>query len=174
MNNIPEFAPGCFGSALAYDDAAPICTVCKFSAECQPLHATNLKALRESLGIPDSGVRKRKVENAPAGEAGMTMPVKTKALINRIEGAKLRVTESFANGVNPFANMGSNFLKIVGHLLLKSPRPLTRQDFAMAFQMKLNWSQGTADSHARMAIQALQYIGAIDEVDGAVKLRRDA
>jgi hypothetical protein len=171
MTTIPDFSPGCFGSALAFDEAAPVCSVCAFAAQCKPIHELNLKTMRERLGIPAPKITQR-AKRDTADQQGMTVPVKTQALIEKIERAGIRVTESFASGLNPFTDMGSNFLKIVGHMLLKSPRPLARNDFAMAFQMKLNWSQGTADSHARMAMQALQYIGAVDEIDGTVTLRR--
>lgn len=171
MSNIPDFAPGCFGSALAYDDAAPICQVCKFAGECQPMHLTNLAALQTALSIPKRATAKREVEAQPVA-AEMTLPVKVRALVDKLDKSNLRVTERLARGENPFLDTSSNFLKVVGHLLVRSSRPLFRRDFAMAFQMKLHWAPGTADSHARMAMQALTHIGAVDEIDGAVIVRR--
>ncbi len=172
MSNIPDFAPGCYGSALAYDDAAPICQVCKFAGECKPLHLSNLEALQEALHIPKRKTAVRREVEAPAASPEMTLPVKVRALVDKLDRSSLRVTERLARGENPFLDTSSNFLKIVGHLLVRANRPLSRRDFAMAFQMKLHWTPGTADSHARMAMQALTHIGAVDEIDGAVIVRR--
>lgn len=171
MTDIPDFAPGCFGSALAYEETTPVCQVCKFATECRPMHQRNLTALQTALRIPARKTMAPKRIASP-NSGGMTLPVKVQGLVDKFDRSDLRITEHFAKGENPFQQSGMNFLKIVGHMLIKAARPLTRQDFSMAFQMKLNWSAGTADSHARMAIQALQHIGAVDLVDGAIAIRK--
>ncbi|TDW20531.1 hypothetical protein EV128_125161 [Rhizobium azibense] len=171
---IPSFAPGCFGSALAYEETAPVCAVCKFAEACKPLHLTNLEILRERVGVKGKGNKDAKnplVEKPTAGPAEMTVPKKVMALVEKLDSSNLRVTENFAKGVNPFA-ASSNFLKIAGHLLLKLKQPLDRQTLAYAYTTKLGWTEGTADSHARMAIQALTHIGAVNNIDGAIVLRR--
>ncbi|MBX4911400.1 hypothetical protein HJA82_29240 [Rhizobium bangladeshense] len=171
---IPPFAPGCFGSALAYEETAPVCSICVFSETCRPLHERNLLILRERVGVKGKGSKKAKnplTEKPSAHPAEMTVPKKVQALIEKLDRSNLRVTESFAKGINPFAS-SSNFLKIAGHLLLKMKQPLDRHTLAYAFASKLGWSEGTADSHARMAIQALTHIGAVHNVDGLITLRR--
>ncbi len=174
---IPPFAPGCFGSALAFEETAPVCTVCIFAESCRPLHERNLEILRERVGVEGKGSKKAKnplASKPTAAPAEMTIPKKVQALIERLDRSNLRVTEHFAKGVNPFANQpGMGFLKIAGHLLLKLKEPLDRHTLAYAFQTKLGWTEGTADSHARMAIQALTHIGAVRNIDGLITLRRD-
>ncbi|OCP22016.1 MULTISPECIES: hypothetical protein [unclassified Ensifer] len=171
---IPPFAPGCFGSALAFDDQAPVCSVCKFAESCRPLHEHNLQILRDRVGVKGKGSKKAKnplVDRPPADPAKLTVPKKVQELVDKLDKSNLRVTESFTKGVNPFAS-SSSFLKIAGHLLLKLRQPLDRQTLAYAFTSKLGWTEGTADSHARMTIQALTHIGAVVNIDGLISLRR--
>lgn len=176
MTFIPAFAPGCFGSALAFEETAPVCAVCKFADGCRPLHERNLAVLRERVGVRGKGSKKAKnpLASQPAAHpAEMTLPKKVQALVEKLDSSNLRVTENFAKGVNPFATQpGMGFLKIAGHLLLKLRQPLDRATLAYAFQAKLGWTAGTADSHARMAIQALTHIGAVSNIDGLITLRR--
>jgi hypothetical protein len=172
-NTIPQFAPGCFGSALAFDENAPVCSVCTFKDQCGPVHELNLIALREKLGIRvKKRAPNRKEEPSAHPSPAMMLAKKTQALVERIERSKIRVTEGFREGRNPFDNAGMQFMRIASHLLLKLKQPMSREVLAMALETKLNWSKGTADSHARMAMQALAYIGAVDVIDGAVTLRR--
>ncbi len=173
---IPAFAPGCFGSALAFEETAPVCAVCKFAEGCRPLHERNLDILRERVGVKGKGDKNAKnplAEKPSAAPAEMTLPVKVQALVEKLDRSNLRVTEHFARGLNPFAGQpGMSFLKIAGHLLLKMKQPLDRAALAYAFQAKLGWTERTADSHARMAIQALSHIGAVNNIDGLITLRR--
>jgi hypothetical protein len=171
---IPSFAPGCFGSALAFEETAPVCAVCKFAETCRPLHFANLEILRERVGVTGKGSKKAKnplAEKPAAHPAELTVPKKVMALVEKLDSSNLRVTENFAKGVNPFAG-SSSFLKIAGHLLLKMRQPLDRHTLAYAFTTKLGWTEGTADSHTRMTIQALTHIGAVDNIDGLITLRR--
>jgi len=167
--NIPNFAPGCFGSAMGFDEGAPICTVCKFRDECRPMHETNLALLREACGIKK--VERRRKQAAHPVEGGLTVPKKTLELVEKFEHAGLTVTTSLAEGKNPFAATAMHFMTIAAHLLLKLNRPLRHNDLVMAFQTKLQWTKGTADSHARMAFQALEYIGAIHVTEGGATIR---
>ncbi|WP_276122599.1 hypothetical protein [Pararhizobium qamdonense] len=172
---IPPFAPGCYGSALAFEETAPVCAVCKFAETCRPLHLSNLQILRERVGVKGKGSKTAKnplaSEKPPASPAELTVPKKVQALVEKLDSSNLCVTENFAKGVNPFT-ASANFLRIAGHLLLKLNKPLDRQTLAYAFTAKLGWTEGTADSHARMTLQALTHIGAVNSIDGAVTLRR--
>jgi hypothetical protein len=74
-------------------------------------------------------------------------------------------------GENPFDG-SMRFLKIVGFLLLRYQKPLTPTLLSAAFVSKLGWQKPTADAHARIAIQALTHIGAVDNNEGSITLRR--
>lgn len=167
MTQIPPFAPGCFGSALAYAENS-FCRACVFREQCEPMHKQNLTALRARFGI-DTNPRKR--ANVLDGADGLALPKKTQELVNRLDYGNLRITEKLAAGENPFET-GLAFMKIACHLLLRLGRPFDRGTLSAAFAHKLNWKDGTADSHARMAIQALVHIGAVDLNDGYISLRK--
>jgi hypothetical protein len=174
---IPSFAPGCFGSALAFEEAAPVCSVCKFAEACRPLHESNLMILRERVGVKGKGNKNAKnplvVDKPAAAPAELTLPKKVQALVEKLDNSSLFVTEKLKRGENPFSQPGMSFMKIAAHLLLKMTKPLDRPTLAYAFTAKLGWTDGTADSHARMAIQALTHIGAVENVDGLITLRRE-
>lgn len=174
MHTIPPFAPGCYGSALAFDGESPVCQSCKFAQTCKVLHMENLAELRNRMGVKSKRANAKPVVQQPtSAPAALTVPKKVQEIVDKLERAKIRVTEGFAEGRNPFmALQGANFLKIAGHLLLKMDRPLDRQTLSFAYQQKLDFTEGTADSHARMAMQALIHIGAVHNIDGLIALRR--
>lgn len=172
MTNIPNFAPGCFGSALAFQTDNSVCRACPFADRCQPLHEQNLAALREKFGI--TAVRrgpKLKPAVSPTGDGSeMVLPVKVRRLIEKLDTANLRVAENIAKRINPFEGK-SPFMQIACHLLMNLKRPLDRQLLAMAFVQKLSWKQNTADAHARMALQALAHIGVITDTEAGAILK---
>ena len=164
---IPPNAPGCFASALAFKKDNPICQRCPFGVDCEPQHIANLAELRSKLGI------KLKPQPTPAKrpERGIDgLPKKTQELVTRLEAMNLNIVSSLKSGANPFPSSIS-FMRIAAHILIKlgfvEPKMLT-----MSFATKLNWSPETAAAHARMAIQALVHIGAVDLSDGRAELRR--
>jgi hypothetical protein len=154
---------------MGFDDTAPICVVCTFRETCKPMHEANLVKLREACGIKKVE-RRKKVTADPAQEGGLTVPKKTLELVDKFEQAGLSVTTALAEGKNPFAQTAMHFMTIASHLLLRLNRPLRQADLCMALQTKLHWTKGTADSHARMAIQALEYVGAVRVTEGGVRL----
>jgi len=177
MTEIPSFAPGCFGSALAFQTDSTICRNCPFAAQCQPLHEENLLALRDRFGIkPTRRGPKLKPAIVPMTDADpalMVLPVKVRRLIEKLDVSNLRITENLSKGINPFEGKVP-FLQIACHLLLRLGRPLPRPLLAQAFVQKLGWQQNTADAHARMAFQALAHIGAITDSEAGAVLKRSA
>jgi hypothetical protein len=171
MSNIPAHSPGCFGSALAFESTAPVCTVCKFASECKPLHLENLEALRVALGVTTKV--KAVAKKAEVQGEGLTMPVKTQALIDKLNDGDFKITESLRAGKNPFEGVGMAFMRVVAHLLLRAQAPIARDHIAFALATTMKWQSTTADSHARMAMQALEHIGAVESVNGAIILRRN-
>jgi hypothetical protein len=43
------FAPGCFGSALAFDLDDPTCQTCVFASQCQPVHVQSVATLEATF-----------------------------------------------------------------------------------------------------------------------------
>lgn len=172
---IPPFAPGCFGSALTYDDTNSVCVACKFASACQPMHQEALVALRASFNITVKAKPTAPVTVDPARPAApvLAVPKKVQELLDRLDRSELNVVANLQAGINPFEH-SVLYLRIACHLLLRLQKPLTQPLLAAAFASKLNWAQGTADAHARMTIQALAHIGAIDNRDGLITIRKPA
>ncbi|RWB95666.1 MAG: hypothetical protein EOQ56_28365 [Mesorhizobium sp.] len=167
MTTIPSFAPGCFGSALAYQEEHPVCSSCVFRELCAPVHALNLKTLRERLKIPEAYVvKERKPDDA---QPGLSLPKKVRELVERIDKANLHAVERLQAGDNPFKGF-SAFLQIAAHMLLK--RSINQEELTKAYLQTTKMGRDAAVAHARMALQALTHIGAIDMLDGIATLRR--
>lgn len=180
MNTVPPFAPGCFGSALAYKDGDSVCMGCVFQAQCQPVHVEARIALRQRLGIKTP--EEIKAEKQPVAKVvfkdqspeALALPKKVQELVDKLDRGGYNVVESLKSGQNPFG-AAMPFMKIAAHLLLAlAPRQKTidRDLLTTAFVSKLGWQENTAEAHARMAIQALTHIGAVENMDGAIILRR--
>lgn len=153
---------------------------CIFKAECEPLHIEARAALRAHLGVklPVETKAPRPAKEKPdyrdQSEAALALPVKVQALLNRLDRGGFDVINKLRAGENPFAE-GLPFMKVAAHLLLgfaKHNQGLDRDLLATAFVKKLGWQEDTAQSHARMAIQALTHIGAVENQQGRIFLRR--
>lgn len=166
-----EHAPGCYGSALAYREGDPQCVSCPFVENCAPLSTERLALLRAEYGIKPP---KREVKGSivtPVGEQ-LSVPVKVMELIGRIERAGIAMKRDLMRGVNPF-NSKPAFLRVACHLLLRIPQGVSRAQLTMAFAHKFEWSPETAMTHTSVAIQTLKAVGAIDDRDGKIILRRE-
>lgn len=173
-DTIPAFSPGCFGSALAFQPDHSICSGCIFNAECEPMSRSNLLALRAHLGVTGDLAKKDVATKTILDDTGeLALPKKTQELVDKLDRSNLNIVEKMQRGENPFVGL-LPYMRIAAHLLINLPRPLSRDTLAIAFVSKLNWQEGTAQAHARMAMQALRHIGAVDELDGAISIRRIA
>ncbi len=179
MTDIPYLAPGCFGSALIFKGDDMVCTACVMRSQCEPVHMLALEQLRASLGIT-APVAKPKVKIAATqaerdDPTRMALPKKVRELLEAIDRARYNIKGNMLNGVNPFAGQPKmRFMLVACHLILSlsEKRPITQRDFVTGFISKLHHSPQTAEAHARMAVQVLMHVGAIDNVDGVLKLRR--
>jgi len=168
MTSIPTFAPGCFGSALAFDEAAPVCTVCRFAAECRPMHEANLAALRQRLGVDMGRVRAKVKEDKH--ETGLVISKQAQKIVDDLDASNLRVTEKLARGENPFGN-DRMMLKLAAHILLKCGY-VEREALSYALQTRMEWAPSTASLRAINIMQAFTHIGAADLIDGKLFIRR--
>lgn len=184
MVTIPQFAPGCFGSAFGFKDNDTVCNGCVFREQCAPAHRLATAALRKSFGIQsleerneekaaEIAERRRAQDEARlAADPGLlSLPIKVQDLIARLDRGNYDVIGKLAAGLNPFADT-IPFLRIACHLLLHFDRPINKDLLVAAFSQKLDWKPNTAEAHARMTIMALTHIGAVDNQDGQITLRR--
>ncbi|MDE4297053.1 hypothetical protein PXK56_17850 [Phaeobacter gallaeciensis] len=175
--NIPFLAPGCFGSALHFQGEGMVCAACPFKGECEPVHNMALQAMRERLGIKMPPVRRAAPlpTNEEATEDGtrLTLPKKVRELLGKLDRENLDITGKMKQGVNPFAGLGRyGYMMITCHLIMHLRVPVTQKIISAGLATKLGWANGTADAHARMAVQALEHVGAIDNNDGIFSVRK--
>lgn len=175
MYEVPPFSPGCFGSAIAFRKEDMVCQACPFAEKCEVAHEITLKALRERYGIkppqPRTAQRAKKQEAHTADPAATVLPKKARELIERLDRSQIDICGSLRRGVNPFGK-GLNFMRIACHILLRASAPFDREFLSDAFVKALGWQKNTADAHARMAIMALTHVGAIENRDGLISLRK--
>ncbi len=177
-------APGCFGSALTYREGTPECSTCEFAANCAPVSQQRLMRLRERYGVQIGTKRQRDRAKAveivafppevPA-EVALTLPVKVRELLARIEKHGIRVTAALREGKNPFAWDKLAFLYVACFLLLRRGRHgVDLKELTLAFKQKLDWNAGTAAAHVSQTVQALKALGAADFENGRLQLRNFA
>lgn len=137
------------------------------------MHLANKEALQRRFGLtPVLRAPSAAASQPSVDPASMTLPKKVQELITRLDSGEYRVIDSLAAGINPFEGKGMSFMRLVCHLLLRIDGSLNREVLSTAFVTKLGHKEETADAHARMAIQALTHIGAVQNTDGNIRLRR--
>jgi hypothetical protein len=171
-------APGCYGMSMCYREGTAECGTCPFASSCGPLAAQQLAMLRAELGVV---MPKRKPVDKPQKAAAIVpaavmeltngLPKKVAAWIAYIEREGIKVTDALTKGENPFRGKRPPFMAITCHLLLKLPQGVSRDLLARCLQEKLSWSAETTAAHVTQVRQILTALGAIDEVDGMIKLR---
>lgn len=176
MTNLPEWAqPGCYGQALTYSDEQAECAACPFAATCKVEHLAAIARLREQHGIvirPRTRMPPADEEAAPRRSLnGFTLPKKVEELLTRIDEAGIKVCEALAKGKNPFGG-AFRFMRVTSHLLLHAPAGVTREHLITAFESYFQWSRGTAAAHATQAFTALKALGAAQEQNGRLILKR--
>lgn len=190
MSEIPQFSPGCFGSAITFKKDDMICKACVFAAQCEPMHNAAVAALRERYGIQtsakvysdrDEAQRLERERKAAELDAGLIdamasnpklaeLPSKVREIVYRIEREATDVL-SILRGANPFAN-SAPYLRLAAHLLLRIPA-IDKGAITSAYMQKFGWKESTASAHSRMAIQTLNYFGVLSQNDGRLSLRKD-
>jgi hypothetical protein len=171
-----EQAPGCYGSALTYEEGAPECASCPFAQNCAPLSAASLARIHEKYGIKPKAPAKRPAPAAPVVPVSKSiftdrLPAKVVSLIETLERRGVRITESLRQGRNPFTEKPVAF-RIACHLLLRSREGVDVPMLTQALQLKLNYTKAAADSNARVALQVLEAVGATVDVGGKIMIRR--
>lgn len=154
MTNIPQFAPGCFGSALAFKSADQICRQCVFRSKCEPEHQKSLTALREKYGIKV----KNKTGSLEEDDLYIGLTRKTAEIVERLKKMDIDFTSIFNSGKNPFAGRNLMPFEFITQMALSRPeRPITQRELAIFFAQKLSWAPKTASAQARIISKALEY-----------------
>lgn len=173
MTQIPSFAPGCFGSALAYQDKSPVCGSCELASQCKVLHEVNFKRLygeivetRRKFEMPAATT-----ENPAPG--ALTLPKKVAEEAARLDEMGLNIRENLKAGTNPFGPKFKKYLYVASHLLMNLKAPLRQDLLCNAYIGRLGYDTLTAKALARQALQIFQHIGVVSEIDGGFVLRRD-
>ncbi len=173
-----SLAPGCYGMSMCYKEGSAECGTCPFASSCKPLCEQQLVMLRAEFGIvvPKSKTQRPAAQPAlavPADVMALTdgLPKKVAAWIHYIEREGIKVTETLMKGENPFTGRRPTFLNIACLLLLKKPAGVSRDLLRQCFMAKLSWSDETAASHITQTRQILCALGAVDDIDGMIKLR---
>lgn len=176
-NKVPYLAPGCFGSALSFRKTGMVCAACPFMSQCEPVHKESLATMRSHFGIAEpEGEKLSSVEtlaNINEPSERLTLPKKVRELLVKIDRASLDIAEKMKSGANPFSGVESfRYLQIACHLIMKFEAPVTQKLISAGLRRAMSWSEGTADAHARMAVQALEHVGAINNCDGILSVKK--
>jgi hypothetical protein len=172
MTQIPEFAPGCFGSALGFRGADMVCRACQFASACEPVHLMVQEQLREKFGIKPK-LEPVAARPTPLDPAAIKLPKKVRDLLDRLDQGDFDIVGSLRRGANPFgATMP--FMAVACHLLLRRAEPFGRDYLAAALSHKFGWQPETAQEHARIAIYALLHVGAVNSNDGLISRKETA
>lgn len=183
MSEIPIFSPGCFGSAIAFKKDDVVCSNCPFVAQCEPVHRVSLQTLRDRFGVKTTReivserAQKREAvqaakKAAPVDPTLLTVPKKVRELLERLDRGSYDVVGKLKRGENPFG-AAIPYMMVACHLLINFQTPVDQKFLSTAFVRKLGWQKNTADAHARMAIQALTHVGAVENNDGLIRIRKD-
>jgi hypothetical protein len=169
-DNIPEFSPGCFGSALTFKETDMICMACVFHARCGPVHTLNLARMRDVLGVKEEPKPVVIITPEIVDPIRLTLSKKTQALLAKLDAGGYDIINKLAAKINPFSNTMPH-LAIACHLLLKLGRPLEREFLTTALMAKMKWTRATAEEQARVVTYALLHVGAVHSNDGSLTLK---
>lgn len=166
---VPEFAPGCFGSALAFSKTDMICRACPFSERCEPVHqkAKMLMKVRFNIGFKE----KTKEVKKEVGTTAMTSCKRTDALLKWIEMMNVGVHDKLKEGINPFG-VKTPYLALICQMLMKYQR-VKISDMLNALMIVEKYSEETAKIYTRISLKALLHLGVVENKDGVFSLRRN-
>ena len=174
-DKVPYLAPGCYGSALMFNREDMVCPACPFVEQCEPAHLMALSSMREKFGIKDVAPKKiSKKEKIVDDPERMTLPKKVRELLRSLDTESLDIVRKMKDGINPFSNLNKfRYMQVACHLILHLKTPVNHKLISAGMKAHLKWADGTSNAHARMAIQALEHVGAIENKDGIISVRRD-
>lgn len=166
---VPEFAPGCFGSALAYSTTDMICRACPFESRCEPVHQHAKAILKARFGVTAQREPKVKAAKPVEGPVLVNTCQRTEALLKWIEGMKIGVVDKLRAGVNPFGAK-TKHLAVICHLLLNKP-VTTEPMMITALETVLKCQRKNAEDYMRICLRVLDHLGAIAKTQTGYTVR---
>lgn len=174
MTQIPEFSPGCFGSALGFRATDMLCRRCEFAAQCEPVHVLMKEQLREKFGIVAKKVKAPVEKKAvPVDPVAIVLPKKLQDLLDRLNNFGFDIINKLSRKVNPF-DQSMPGLWVACALLTKMDMPISRDLLTTALMRKMKWQEPQARESASIAVYALLHVGAVRSLDGKISLKEVA
>ena len=155
------FAPGCFGSALAFSQDDEVCKACPFHGDCETRSVTALASLQSMFGVA-SKPRRRKSE---------AMSQKAEEIFNALGQSADEIRKAVMSGRNPFS-LRRGFLGDVVSVLLSHPN-VTRAFLTQVLEARRAVRTSVADVYARQAIQILRHCDVITVAGDTIQLRQE-
>lgn len=180
---------GCFGSPMAYDGACVACQSCPHFGSCQDAAAKRTERLSEKLDmraliarqrrfyqgvIRDHGGTQRTMlrptwnvqsERVPAWAEGL--PVKARAMSQRLTQLKIDLHESLAAGQNPFRGLQPKYMEVACDMLIAGG--FTRKELARRFTEEFStWNPRSTSTNVSNVTALLLGSGAAREDGGHI------
>lgn len=189
--------PGCFGLSISSGYDLSLCRSCQYRSECGSESGVFADRIANNLTQIELGeiLRKRQkkskgsiyptrsAKNLLVSRVGFTEEQhsmlaivrtrysKAERLMRHIFKNRIDIRESLRKGVNPYLSQDSHsYMVHVLDLLLKDGG-FTRSELRRTLIYKMNWTEGTANSHVLICIHTLKEIGVISEQEDNYRLR---
>lgn len=169
MSVVPEFAPGCFGSFLAFRENDMICSRCPFASDCGLASNETRAQIEEKYGIK---IKKRGEKKQSADDLS-ALPLKVQEVVRQIRSKNIDVAQILRGEGNPFDGRMPS-AKIVCAILITVDRPIEQKVITGLMAKRMNWREETARVQTRVMLQALEFLGVIKRVSGNVVLMKEA
>lgn len=164
-------APGCFQSALMCIPESAECSTCVFVASCAPVSLAKRQALHARFGIIAKAPVKKVKPITQVVKGPVLVSKAAQSLIGSIERADLKVATLLRAGTNPFVKT-PQFMRVSCHLLLRIANGVDRNTLVTAFMSKLNLLREDAMRRSAIAFEVLAALGAAEEINGRLVLKK--
>ena len=173
--------PGCYGLAIVHSKVEQ-CKGCQWRPSCRE---TALKNLKQLDGVEDIMKHYTDIDDEPVAVSGesdtgkvdvtieefvriSTMPVKAQKLATAMCRKGIKLKSSLLAGKNPFKNNKPSFLKAPCDLLIEGGFT-TRELRSVIRQSNPDWSEGTVNSQASIALALFKGFGCVEMKYGYFK-----
>ena len=183
---------GCYGFVTTHSDQSETCQVCPLYKSCRAEAYRALKAMSVEIDVtglvgrfkdltrddPDPIFqgrvrpknRRQKLKQYTQGghEALLVMqlPVKERKIVTSIHKKGIPIRQMVAAGANPFERHRPAFLRVPCRILIERGQ-FTRQELKQALLVEFpHWCEGTAESHASIAIGVLAALKVLKKTNG--------
>lgn len=153
------FAPGCFGSPLAFGSSDEVCVRCPFYGECGARKADAMQALRDLMSVTVAPKAR-----TPSDQ----MSVAARKVFDKLGQTAEEILSAILEGRNPF-NKRKGFLWDACQTL-GGEAFVTRALLAETLAYRLGIQESVADLYARQAVQILRHCGAVTVKEDRISL----